>query len=87
MKKMLFVLIALCFVSSLALAEDMAKPADDKAIKAKPAATSTEVVASDETATTTEKAVTDDTVKDESMPAAKDVDNKKVDPTAQKKAY
>ncbi|TAM40368.1 hypothetical protein EPN54_02700 [bacterium] len=86
MKKVLFVIMALCFVSTLALAADMVKPADDKAMKAKPAATSTGVVMSDET-TTTEKTVATSMVKDESMPAVKDADTKKVDPTAQKKAY
>jgi hypothetical protein len=61
MKKILFVLIALCFVSSLAFAAETAavKPA------AKPAVTSTEVVKSD--------AVTDNA---EAVPAATDTVNK-----------
>ncbi|MDD5408968.1 MAG: hypothetical protein PHC71_02625 [Candidatus Omnitrophica bacterium] len=39
MKKILFVLMALCFVSSLAFAQDMAKPADTTTAVAAPATT------------------------------------------------
>jgi len=81
-KALLFVVMVLCLAGTLALAEGMAKSTDDKTMMEKPAATSTEVAVTDETAKA-EKAVTDGAVKDESLPAAKDVEKEKVDTTAQ----
>jgi uncharacterized protein YdbL (DUF1318 family) len=71
MKKVLFVILALCFVSSLALAQEAAKPADDKAV-AETGAASGVVVVSDE-AKTDAAVVTDETkmTEEEKMAADK----------------
>ena len=55
MKKLLFVLMALCFVSSLAFANEEVKPADDKSA----AATTTVLVAPDKTNAATETVTSD----------------------------
>lgn len=80
-KGLLFVVMVFCLAGTLALAAGMSKPADDKAMMEKPAATSTEVAVTDETPKA-EKAVTDATVKDESAPVVKEVE--KTDTNAQK---
>ncbi|MCK9431261.1 MAG: hypothetical protein M0R17_14935 [Candidatus Omnitrophica bacterium] len=70
MKKVLFVILALCFVSSLALAQEAAKPADDKAVVETGAASGV-VVVSDE-AKTDAAVVTDETKMTEEEKAAAD---------------
>jgi len=65
MKKILFVLMALCFVTTLALTEEAVKPVDnsiDNSI-AVPVAT-TAVVAGDETVVTTDTVLTAEPVKE-----------------------
>ena len=70
MKKVLFVILSLCFVSSLALAQEAAKPADDKAM-AETGVASGVVVVSDE-AKTDAAVVTDETKMTEEEKAAAD---------------
>jgi hypothetical protein len=55
MKKIFFVLMALCFASSLAFANEEVKPADDKSV----AVTTTVLVAPDKTNAATETATSD----------------------------
>ena len=61
MKKILFVMMALCFVSTLALAEEAVKPVDNSVVA--PVAT-TAVVAGDETVVTTDAVLTAEPVKE-----------------------
>ncbi|MDD5129398.1 MAG: hypothetical protein PHO40_07105 [Candidatus Omnitrophica bacterium] len=70
MKKALFVILVLCFVSSLALAQEAAKPADDKAMMETGAASGV-VVVSDE-AKTDAAVATDETKMTEEEKAAAD---------------
>jgi hypothetical protein len=61
MKKILFVMMALCFVSTLALAEEAVKPVDNSVVA--PVAT-TAVVAGDEKVITTDTILTAEPVKE-----------------------
>jgi hypothetical protein len=68
MKKVLFVIMAICFISTLALAEEAVKPADDKVVATQ--APSTAVVAAKETVTTTGTVLTAEPVKEQAPSTA-----------------
>lgn len=90
MKKVIFVILALCFAGSLALAGEAAKPADEKAMATE--AAPGVVVVSDEAKDKTDAIVATEEVKDEATlekeaadkAAADKLAAEKVDTTAKK---